>query len=80
MEADPEHGLQRLSQGTRDLLAVRPAQGNVLLVSHMQDIPDPADPVLADLQDGECAVFTPDGHGGFTLRGRIPFEEWAALK
>ncbi len=77
---DPERGLQSLSQGTRDLLAARPARGNVLLVSHKQDIPNPADPVLADLNDGECAVFTPDGRGGFTLRGRITVEEWATLK
>lgn len=77
---DPEHGLLRLSQGTRELLAARPAQGNVLLVSHKQDIPNPADPVLADLNDGECAVFTPDGKGGFAVRGRIKVEDWAALK
>jgi phosphohistidine phosphatase SixA len=77
---DPERGLQRLSLGTRDLLAARPVRGNVLLVSHKQDFPDPADPVLADLQDGECAVFTPDGKGGFALRGRIKVEDWAALK
>ena len=77
---DPERGLQRLSQGTRDLLAARPAQGNVLLVSHKQDFPGPTDPVLADLKDGECAVFTPDGRGGFALRGRIKVEDWAALK
>ena len=77
---DPERGLQRLSQGTRDLLAARPAQGNVLLVSHKQDFPDPTDPVLADLKDGECAVFTPDGRGGFALRGRIKVEDWASFK
>jgi len=77
---DPERGLRRLSQGTRDLLAARPAQGNVLLVSHKQDFPDLTDPVLADLQDGECAVFTPDGRGGFALRGRVKVEDWAALK
>jgi phosphohistidine phosphatase SixA len=76
---DPERGLQRLSQGTRDLLAARPAQGNVLLVSHKQDFPDPTTPVLADLKDGECAIFTPDGQGGFALRGRIKAEDWASL-
>jgi phosphohistidine phosphatase SixA len=77
---DPERGLQRLSQGTKELLAARPAQGNVLLVSHKQDFPDPTDPVLADLKDGECAVFTPNGRGGFALRGRIKVEDWAKLK
>ncbi len=77
---DPERGLQRLARGTRELLAARPAQGNVLLVSHKQDFPDPTDPVLADLKDGECAVFTPDGQGGFVLRGRIKVEDWADLK
>ena len=76
---DPERGLQRLSQSTRDLLAARPAQGNVLLVSHKQDFPDPTAPVLADLKDGECAVFTPDGRGGFALRARIKVEDWPVL-
>jgi broad specificity phosphatase PhoE len=77
---DPDRGLQRLSQGTRELLAAQPAQGNVLLVSHKQDCSDPAASVLADLQDGECAVFTPNGRGGFELRGRIKVEDWANLK
>jgi phosphohistidine phosphatase SixA len=77
---DPERGLERLAQGTRELLAARPAQGNVLLVSHKQDFPDPSDQVLADLKDGECAVFAPDGRGGFALRGRIKVEDWAGLK
>lgn len=77
---DPDRGLQRLSQGTRELLAAQPAQGNVLLVSHKQDFSDPAASVLADLQDGECAVFTPSGRGGFDLRGRIKVEDWANLK
>ncbi len=77
---DPERGLQHLSEGTRELLAVRPAQGNALLVSHKQDFPGPTDPVLADLKDGECAVFTPDGRGGFTFRGRIKVEDWAGAR
>jgi broad specificity phosphatase PhoE len=77
---DPEHGLQRLAQGTRELLAARPAQGNVLLVSHKQDFPNPSHPVLADLKDGESAVFSPDGLGGFVLRDRIKVEDWAGLQ
>ena len=77
---DPERGLHRLSQGTREFLTIRPAQGNMLLVSHKQDFSDPTDPILADLKDGECAVFAPDGRGGYELRGRITVEEWATLK
>ncbi len=77
---DPEHGLERLAQGTRALLASPPSRGNVLLVSHRQEIPNLPDPVIADLKDGECAVFTPDGRGGFELRGRIKVEDWALLK
>ena len=76
---DPEHGLERLTEGTRALLATRPVHGNVVLVSHKQDFPHPAAPVLADLEDGECAVFTPDGKGGFVLRGRIKPEDWKAI-
>ncbi len=79
-DVDPQRGVQKLAQGTRGLLATRPAKGNVMLVSHKQDFPDPTDRVLADLKDGECAVFAPDGRGGFVLRGRIKVEDWAALK
>jgi len=77
---EPERGLERLAEGTRALLAARPIQGNVLLVSHKQDFSRPTEPALADLKDGECAVFTPDGRGGFALLGRIKVEDWAALK
>ena len=77
---DPEHGLERLAQGMRALLASKPARGNVLLVSHRQEIPNLPDPVIGDLKDGESAVFTPDGGGGFVLRGRIKVEDWPALK
>ena len=79
-DVDTDQGLQRLALGTRELLAARSAQGNALLVSHKQDFPDPTDPVLGDLKDGECAVFAPDGRGGFVLRGRIKLEDWPALK
>ena len=77
---DPDRGLERLAEGTRALLAGRPVQGNVLLISHKQDFPHPAAPVLAELDDGESAVFTPDGRGGFALRGRIKPEEWAQME
>jgi phosphohistidine phosphatase SixA len=77
---DTERGLERLAQGMGALLASKPARGNVLLVSHRQEIPNLPDPVIGDLKDGESAVFTPDGQGGFVLRGRIKVEDWAALK
>jgi hypothetical protein len=76
---DSEHGLERLAEGTRSLLATKPVQGNVMLVSHKQDFPHPAAPVLADLEDGESAVFTPDGKGGFVLIGRIKPEAWKTI-
>ncbi len=77
---DPERGLERLAGGTKALLAARPVQGNVLLISHKQDFPHPATPVLADLEDGESAVFAPDGRGGFVLRGRIKPKDWAQME
>jgi len=79
-DVDPEHGLDHLAEGTRTLLAARPVRGNVLLVSHKQDFPNPADPVLADLGDGESAVFAPDDRGGFALVGRIKPEDWAKME
>jgi hypothetical protein len=66
--------------GHEGALASPPAQGKVFLLSHKQDFPHPTDPVLANLKDGECAVFTPDGQGGFPLRGRIKVEDWAGLQ
>lgn len=79
-EVDPERGLERLAEGTKALLAIRPVQGNVLLVSHKQDFPNPADPALADLGDGESAVFAPNGRGGFVLIDRIKPEDWAKME
>jgi len=76
---DPEHGLERLAEGTKTLLAAQPVRGNVMLVSHKQDFPHPTVPVLADLEDGESAVFTPDGKGGFVLLGNVKPEDWKAL-
>ncbi len=77
---NPERGLELLAQGARELLAAHPVQGNVLLVSHKQDFANPSHPVLADLKDGESAVFSPDGRGGSVLRGRIKAEDWAGLR
>ncbi len=76
---DHEHGIERLAEGTKALLATRPVHGNVMLVSHKQDFPHPAAPVLGELEDGECAVFTPDGKGGFVLRGRVKPGDWQAI-
>jgi phosphohistidine phosphatase SixA len=77
---DPETAFKILAQETKAILSARPAKGNVLLVSHKQEFKGPADPALAVLQDGECAVFTPDGRGGFALRGQVKVEDWAKLQ
>jgi phosphohistidine phosphatase SixA len=80
LEVEPDRGLEHLIRDTRLFLSTRADRGNVLLVSHKQEFPDSPYPVLAELQDGECAVFTPKGKGGFVLRGRIKVEDWAGFE
>ena len=80
LSVDPENGHKHMVSDTRSMLATKPAEGNVLLVSHKQDFRGPADLALADLRDGECAVYTPDGRGGYALRGRIQVSDWAKLE
>jgi phosphohistidine phosphatase SixA len=80
LSGDPDEAFKRLVRDTKAILSTRPAAGNVLLVSHKQEFNNPADPVLGVLQDGECAVFTPDGRGGFAFRGRIKIEDWAGIE
>ncbi len=80
LSGDPNEAFKRLVRDTKVILSTGPAEGNVLLVSHKQEFNNPADPVLGVLQDGECAVFTPGGRGGFAFRGRIKIEDWAGLE
>jgi hypothetical protein len=77
---DPQKGLKRLAQGTRELLSTRPERGNVLLVSHKQDFYGSVDPVLDDIQEGECVVFLPKGGGRFEILGRIKLSDWEKMK
>jgi len=52
---------------------------NTILVTHFPNIRG-AFPELAEVADGECLVYGPDGKGGATLVGRIKIEEWPKLK
>jgi phosphohistidine phosphatase SixA len=52
-----------------------PAQ-DALLITHGPNIALAFGDGFKDMGDGEAAVFHPDGHGGFTLAGRIKPEGW----
>jgi phosphohistidine phosphatase SixA len=77
---DPKNWKKRVLRGMKELLSIRPEHGNLMFVSHKHDYPDPPHPVLGDLQDGECAVFAPNGRGKFALLGRIRIEDWDMMK
>jgi phosphohistidine phosphatase SixA len=55
-----------------------PQAGNVFIVTHQPNIAR-AFPDVAEVSDGECLVFSPDGRGGATLVGRIKIDDWPAL-
>jgi phosphohistidine phosphatase SixA len=55
-----------------------PANGNVLLVTHMPNL-SRAFPEWGTVADGESVVLRPDGKG-FAVLGRIKIEEWPTLR
>jgi phosphohistidine phosphatase SixA len=62
----------------RARVAEPPRTRNVFLITHQPNVAR-AFPNAADLPDGGCLVFRPDGRGGTTLVGRIRIEDWPTI-
>jgi phosphohistidine phosphatase SixA len=68
----------RRVRALRRALRTPPAPGrNTVLVTHT---PNLGEAVGLSLQEGEAAVYRPDGRGGTALRGRILPEGWSELR
>jgi phosphohistidine phosphatase SixA len=66
------------SAGLRKLLASRPPDGaNTVLVSHGYNLFD-LEQFLLGIQ-GEAAIYSPDGRGGYRLVARLAPDDWAGL-
>jgi len=66
------------TEGVRKLLAAVPPPGtNVVLVSHKENIQDATATELPT--EGEMAIFSPDGQGGFKLVAKILPSQWAGV-
>ena len=70
---------QRRAAALRQLLATPPAAAsNTLIVSHRPNLQEAAGKEFGDLDEGEAAVFQPDGENGFRLVARVPAAVWLA--
>jgi len=49
---------------------------NTVLVSHIHTFGGAEDPTLRSIAQAEAAVFRPDRRGGYSLVGRIRYDEW----
>jgi phosphohistidine phosphatase SixA len=64
----------------RKLAATPPAAGtNVILVTHKPNILGAFGKDWSDVSEGEATIVRPDGHGGFTIVGRVQAADWGKL-
>ena len=77
-EPEFEPARRAAAQGLRKLLATAPPPGeNTVLVSHGFNLIDLEGIYLG--QQGEAAIYLPNGAGGYTLVARVRPEEWATF-
>jgi phosphohistidine phosphatase SixA len=57
-----------------------PTGTNTLLITHRPNVSGAFPDLNPGLDDGESAVFRPDGRGGATVVGRIRIGDWAGLR
>lgn len=72
LQAEDEEAAANLTE----LLAERPSEGNTVLVGHVGSLGAAAD---LHIEEGETAVFAPDGDGGFALIATVPVDGWTDL-
>lgn len=77
-EPEFEPARRAAAQGLRRLLATAPPPGeNTVLVSHGFNLIDLEGIYLGD--QGEAAIYLPNGVGGYTLVARVKPQEWATF-
>lgn len=71
-------GSDRHGDALRRMASMKPGAGaNTLIVTHKTNVADAFGKPLADIAEGEAAVFEPNGSGA-TLVGRVKAGEWAS--
>ena len=63
----------------RSKVAELPRGTNTVIVTHLPNVSG-AFPDLADMAQGEAAVFAADGKGGVRVIARIPIAQWESMK
>jgi len=75
----PNAELDRRLEALRIMLATPPADAtNTVLVSHQFNLRDAVGVTLVN--EGEAAVYAPDGAGGTSLVRLVQAHEWAVLR
>jgi len=69
----------RRADAMRKLAGQRPADKNLVLVSHKPNILEAFGKDWSNVTEGEASVFEPDGKGGYKLVVRVKSDEWNAL-
>jgi broad specificity phosphatase PhoE len=83
-----EGGTTSMAQGNdvqgaalRKLAATPPPAGtNVIVVTHKPNIVGAFGKEWSDVNEGEATIVRPDGHGGFTVVGRVLAVDWPRLQ
>jgi phosphohistidine phosphatase SixA len=74
----PEENNRR-AEAMRKLASQRPADKNLVIVSHKPNILDAFGKDWSNVIEGEASVFEPDGKGGYKLVARVKSDEWNGL-
>jgi len=74
----PEENARR-ADAMRKLAGQRPADKNLVLVSHKPNILEAFGKDWSNVTEGEASVFEPDGKGGYKLIARVKSDEWNGL-
>ncbi len=74
----PEENKRR-AEAMRKIVGQRPAEKNLVVVTHKPNIVDAFGKDWSNVSEGEASVFEPDGKGGYKLVVRVPSNDWNGL-
>lgn len=74
----PEENTRR-ADALRKIVGQRPADKNLVIVTHKPNITEAFGKDWSNVTEGEASVFEPDGKGGYKLLARVPSNDWSGL-
>jgi len=69
----------RRAEALRKIVGQRPADKNLVIVTHKPNITEAFGKEWSNVTEGEASVFEPDGKGGYKLVARVPSNDWNGL-